>query len=167
MIHGKNITLRLFRETDLEEYVEMTENIMEGGEYWFGSPPSLKKVRDGFSKNGMWDIGNGTMLIVDKQGNKLGEIFFFKPQEYFEGFEIGYRIFRPLERGKGTMTEALRIFTAFLFGTKPIQRLQLMVAEGNIPSWKVAEKCGYTHEGTARKAMFSKGRYLDLRMYSI
>ncbi len=107
------------------------------------------------------------MAICSKDGRLLGSIFFFKPQGYIDGYEIGYRIFRPDERGKGLMTEALRIFSSYLFAIKPVNRLQLLVAEGNTGSWKVAEKCGFKKEGQLRNAMFIKGTYHDMRIYSL
>jgi RimJ/RimL family protein N-acetyltransferase len=39
--------------------------------------------------------------------------------------------------------------------------------EGNLGSSRVAEKCGFTYEGTMRKATFNQGEYHSLRLYSL
>src|SRR5262249_16928344 len=44
---------------------------------------------------------------------------------------------------------------------------QLIIAEGNIASERVAQKCGFTYEGTARQAMFARGRHSDMKIYSL
>ena len=43
----------------------------------------------------------------------------------------------------------------------------LIIAEGNIASERVAQKCGFTYEGTARQAMFARGRHFDMKLYSL
>ena len=42
----------------------------------------------------------------------------------------------------------------------------LIIAEGNIASERVAQKCGFTYEGLARQAMFARGRHQDMKLYS-
>jgi RimJ/RimL family protein N-acetyltransferase len=41
------------------------------------------------------------------------------------------------------MTEALRIFCAYLFAIKSIPRLELATVVGNASSSRVAESCGF------------------------
>lgn len=167
MLEGKRINLRLFKEKDVPKFVELTSNIIENGEYWFGEPPSEVKLKKKFSENGFWERDWGRMLIEDKQGKIIGNLNFFESIPYSEGYEIGYRIYRPEDRGKGYMTEALRLFIAYLFALKKIERIQVCAFEENVASWKVAEKCDFTYEGTLRRAVYQKGKYHDLRVYSI
>ena len=124
-------------------------------------------MRRKFEENGHWGDDEGTLVICDKAGGILGNIGFFKFMHYAEGFEIGYRIYSPDERGKGYMGEALRVFSAYLFELRPLPRLQVNVLEGNKPSARVAEKAGYKYEGTLRNLVFSHGRFHNLRMYSL
>jgi RimJ/RimL family protein N-acetyltransferase len=80
---------------------------------------------------------------------------------------VGYIILRREDRGRGYGTEALRIFSAYLFDAKPTERLQLVTMAGNVPSRRIAEKCGYQLEGTMRKFGFVRGKYVDAVMYSL
>ncbi|MGE5631130.1 MAG: GNAT family N-acetyltransferase, partial [Caulobacteraceae bacterium] len=125
MLKGKNIILRTVRESDLEELYNTTSNIDERGDYdaLFLQSEPLYKAR--FKENGFWDNDFGTLLITDKTGRILGDISFFKGLKYCEGYEIGYRIYRKENRGKGYMSEALKIFSAYMFSIKPIPRLQV------------------------------------------
>jgi RimJ/RimL family protein N-acetyltransferase len=76
-------------------------------------------------------------------------------------------MFDPLQQGQGIMTEALSLFTDYLFQSTKIHRVQLIIADGNIASEKVAQKCGFTYEGTARQAMFARGRHWDMKLYAL
>ena len=97
----------------------------------------------------------------------VGEITYFKGLWYMPGYEIGYQIYRKEDRGKGYITEALKIFTAYLFDAKQINRLEIELSAGNIASRKVAEKCGFKYEGLKRQAIFSRGKYEDAELFSL
>ncbi len=57
--------------------------------------------------------------------------------------------------------------TDYLFGAKKQHRIQLDIVPENTASRRIAEKCGYQLEGTARGAFFNAGRNQDLLIYSI
>lgn len=65
------------------------------------------------------------------------------------------------------MTEALPLLARYLFETRTLRRLQLTVVVGNLASKRVAAKCGFTGEGIARKAVFLRGRHVDLEWFSL
>lgn len=167
MIEGKNINLRLIRKEDLDEILELQNDLSNRGEFLgleLGSEVSIKKH---FDETGYWEKDFGKMLITDKAGNILGDIIFFRGMRGCEGYEIGYQIYKQENRGKGYLTEALKLFSAYLFELRPINRLEICVFNNNIPSRKVAEKCGYVYEGTMRQAYFARGKYHDLQLFSI
>jgi RimJ/RimL family protein N-acetyltransferase len=92
---------------------------------------------------------------------------FIKEPSYQSGYEVGFVVFRREDRRKGYTTEALRIFSAYLFELKPIPRLQLGTHVDNVAARRVAEKCGYKLEGTLRQAWFARGTYVDYALYSL
>ena len=65
------------------------------------------------------------------------------------------------------MTEAVRLFTDYLFDLHKINRIQLTAVVGNEGSKRVAEKCGFKSEGILRQAMFHTGRNVDIEMFSL
>lgn len=64
------------------------------------------------------------------------------------------------------MTEAVQLLTDYLYATKKINRIHLVIVPENAASRRVAEKCGFTLEGTARGAFFNDGRNQDVVLYS-
>ena len=167
MIEGKNINLRLFRESDLEEYYEMTSRLSIIGEYWGLKLTPMVKLKEDFARDGFWNESYGRILITDKDDRPIGNINYFKAAPYTDGYELGYRIFDPEERGKGVMTEALKLFIDYMFALRPINRLQICFVPENIGSKKVAEKCGFKFEGTMRGCTYEAGKYLDIELFSL
>jgi ribosomal-protein-alanine N-acetyltransferase len=55
----------------------------------------------------------------------------------------------------------------YLFTTKPINRIRLVIHPDNTASRRIAEKCGFRREGTARGAWYNKGRYQDVDIYAV
>jgi [ribosomal protein S5]-alanine N-acetyltransferase len=67
--------------------------------------------------------------------------------------------------GRGYATDAVRIRTKFAFGELNLHRI-----EGHTmnPAMKrVYEKCGYHHEGVARRKFWRDGRWHDADLYAI
>ena len=83
-----------------------------------------------------------------------------------EPFLMG-TVFKRQDRGQGVVSEALRLFSAYLFEWKKTPRLQLLIDKNNAPSRRVAEKCGYKREGTLRKSFFIRGEYVDCDLFSL
>lgn len=167
MIVGKNITLRVFKEEDLPVVLELMNDVLETGEHYPLSIRTLPTLRKAFQDNGFWSRDSGRLLIVDRDDRIVGLISHFTGSHYSVGLEIGYQIFRRQDRGRGLMSEALRLYTALLFEMYPIERLQVCIDEENIGSWRVAEKCGYQYEGFMRHTIFERGEYRGSKVYSM
>jgi len=167
MIRGKNIILRLTRRDDLPEIHRLMENLETRGEFWPLGIRSLSKLSQDFDSDGFWAQDHGFLQITDLDGRLIGNIGFFQGTPGGEWFETGYRIYRPEDRGKGYMTEALRMFSAYIFTLKHFPRLQLCAHPDNAGSCRVAEKCGFTREGILRKSFFLHGEWHDTVVYSM
>jgi [ribosomal protein S5]-alanine N-acetyltransferase len=167
MIIGKNINLRTVRGSDLNEIYNLHCDINNRGEFdtlGILAEPLFKKD---YQEGGFWKESMGTMVITDKEDKIIGSVSFFKSIPYFNGFEIGFNINDPQKRGKGIGTEATLLFIAYLFEVKEMNRLQATTLTENISSIRVLEKCGFKLEGRARQAVFNRGRYMDVNIYSI
>lgn len=167
MLIGKKTILRVIKRDDVEEFLALSNDLSQTGEYYPMRILSEQDFRNKFAENGWWAEDSGLMMITDKSGKIIGNIGYFVSDKHIVGFEVGFRILRQEDRGKGYMTEALKIFSAFMFESKPITRLALNTISGNTPCMKAAEKAGYTHDGTLRKAIFNRGEYHDLEMFSM
>lgn len=167
MIIGRNIKLRLMTMDDVELYVTLYNDLAHRGEFYPVNFLSVEKYKRNVAENNGWGPTLGSLMITTMDDRVIGKVAYFKTTHYLEGFEVGYNIFDPDDRGKGYGTEALKIFTAYLFEAHNIARLELNANPENIGSLRIAQKCGYSYEGRMRKATFVRGTLHDLDKYSI
>jgi ribosomal-protein-alanine N-acetyltransferase len=167
MLRGELVDVRLFRENDLDELVRLWQDVHARGDYYPLGLTSGAVRRREFFETGYWQDGLGRMAIVDKEGRLQGQLLSFRPSTYLSAIELAYIILNPESRGKGYMTEAVRLLTAYLFDLHNVNRIQLTVMEGNEGSRRVAQKCGFKSEGVLRQAFFQKGRFVDIELFSL
>ena len=79
--------------------------------------------------------------------------------------ELGY-IVAPGARGRGVGSAALRQLTAWAFDELGALRIQLIIDAENAPSRRIAERCGYVHEGTLRSSHLKQGFRIDAELWS-
>ena len=166
MIQGKDITLRPLHEQDLAVFFSLLGALPLISEFIFKDLISEFKFKKQFEKTGFWEDEKGIIAILNKENNIIGAVF-FEPCYPMEAIELRYCIFEEKDRGCGYMKQALKLFSAYLFATKKIHRLQLFIPDYHKASIAVSQKCGYIFEGIARRALFFKGKYIDLCMYSL
>ena len=143
----------MFKEDHLTEYSEIINNLSHMSAYWPATIQPAAKLKKEFDENGFWKDDYKLLLLTDNEGNLIGEVDTFKTSPNLKGPEVGFRIFKQEDYGKGFMTEALQLFSAYLFqADSTILRLTLLIHSGNAASLRVAEKCGYKREGTLRNA---------------
>jgi RimJ/RimL family protein N-acetyltransferase len=167
MLNGKLIHLRPVRQADLEKLYDFHVDIQNRGDYFPRGILSQPAFQRGFQENGFWGKEDGMLVIANPAGEILGHIEFFKTVNYLDEYELSYQIYSIEQRGKGVMTEAVTLFVRYLFETKRMNRLRLIIHPDNAASRRLAEKCGFKHEGTARGAWYNKGRHHDVEVYSI
>jgi RimJ/RimL family protein N-acetyltransferase len=167
MLKGQSITLRLVRETDLDQlYIHHLE-IDARGDYYPRGVLSQPAFRKQFQETGFWGKDDGTLIMVSPQDEILGHIEFFKTVNYLDEYELAYLVYSTEQRGKGVTTEAVNLLVRYLFETKRVNRIRLVIHPDNRASRRVAEKCGFKHEGTARGAWYNRGKHQDVEIYAI
>jgi [ribosomal protein S5]-alanine N-acetyltransferase len=80
--------------------------------------------------------------------------------------EIGYVLDRKYWN-QGYMSEAVNAIMEFGFREMLLNRIEAKCEVNNIGSARVMEKVGMQLEGILRQQLFVKGRYWDLKIYSI
>lgn len=80
--------------------------------------------------------------------------------------EVGYALGRAYW-GQGLMPEALQAVITFCFSALPLNRIEALCLVENHASARVMEKVGMRYEGLLREAFCHRGRYCDLKLYSI
>jgi|LGOV01.1.fsa_nt_gb RimJ/RimL family protein N-acetyltransferase len=167
MIIGKRVKLKLFEaKEEIITYSKMYNYIASRSDLDHTEVGSIFKRITDFNNSKFWSYKSGTMMIMNEVNTFIGTIGYVRISEY--ELSVGYRLLLPSARKRGYMTEALKIFTEYLFDSIPnIVRLSLYTASNNIPSKRLAEKCGFEFEGTMRKAYFYRGNIHDQDVYSI
>jgi ribosomal-protein-alanine N-acetyltransferase len=167
MLVGKKVILRTLREPDLDRLYDLASDVRDMGDYWPLSLPSEIRWKKRLGETGWWEEDHGGLLITDHEDNIVGQVLFFKLEPYASFYELGYRIYKPENWGKGYMSEAVSLLVAYLFATRPVNRIQATTMAGNEASQQVLKKCGFQFEGIMRKAYFHQGQSHDLHLYSI
>lgn len=167
MLEGARITLRPVRETDLEAMYAAHVEIRNRGAFFPLGVQSEPAFRRSFAENGFWEREEGTLLIMTAEGEMAGHIEFFKPVVYWDAFELSYCLYADRFAGQGFTTEAVQLLVDYLFGAKKQHRIHLVIVPENAASRRIAEKCGFALEGTARGAFFNGGRNHDVVLYSL
>jgi len=81
--------------------------------------------------------------------------------------EFGIAIGEKSEWDKGYGTDALRAICDFGFGELRLERIGLLVYEGNSRGRRAYEKAGFTIEGTMRRAHYAHGRHEDVHVMGL
>lgn len=166
MLEGKQVILRPVRQCDLSAFINAHTEISARGEFFPLAVTSESALRRNYAETGFWEQDEGTLLIW-RADVLVGHIEFFRPVNYWDAYELSYQLYGAEHAGRGDTTEAVRLLVDYLFGTKKVNRLSLVIVPENAPSRRIAEKCGFQLEGTARGAFFSGGRNVDVLIYSL
>ena len=156
------MNLRLVEKEDLPLFADWLNNSQIIGEFNPIRQVSKAEIEKGYEKR---SFEQTEFIIEKKDGTKIGYIWHFA-HPMTNVLEIGTFLI-PDERGKGYAPEATKIIVDYLFLSKNIVRIQAGTQAENIASQKSLEKCGFTKEGTHRKEMFNRGKWVDICIYSI
>jgi RimJ/RimL family protein N-acetyltransferase len=167
MLKGKAIMLRPVLDTDLDQLYTYHIDIDNRGDFFPRGILAQPAFRKQFQETGYWSKEDGMLLIVSPKDELLGHIEFFKTVNYLDEYELSYQVYAPEQRGKGVATEAVQLLVRYLFEAKRVNRIRLVIHPDNLASRRLAEKCGFRHEGTARGAWYNKGKHQDVEIYAI
>ena len=167
MLAGKSVTLRQVRDVDLDELYDAHTSIRNRGAYFPLGVMSQTAFRREFGEHGFWQKSEGMLVIESPEGEIAGHIEFFRPVSYWDAFELSYQLYDDQYAGRGFVTEAVQLLVDYLFGTKKEHRIHLVIVVENAASRRVADKCGFTLEGTVRGVFFNDGRNQDVLLYSL
>jgi ribosomal-protein-alanine N-acetyltransferase len=167
MFCGQTIQLRLMRDTDLETVFTCMSDIRNRGDYFPINIHAEGWWRRHFEDDGFWSQDSGMLLMTNLAQAIIGHIEFFRPVAYLDAYELSYLIYDAGERRKGATTEAVSLLTKYLFETKKVNRLQLIIHPDNAASQRVAQKNGFVDEGVMRGAWYHRGQYHDVKVYAL
>ncbi len=113
---------------------------------------------------------NMTWAIVEKEtGEIIGSIGFeedkYRPN--INSKEMGYSLAKS-RWGRGYMTEAAKRLIRYGFDELKLVVLMIRTSDTNVRSQRIIEKCGFTYEGTLRRAYRTYDKNMrEVRCYSM
>jgi RimJ/RimL family protein N-acetyltransferase len=116
-----------------------------------------------------WNDGLGAFFAVVGcgSGDVAGSIALHVIDRELANVEVGYWT-AAAARGRGLTTRALTILSTWALDNAGAERVQLRADVRNTASLRVAEKAGFTREGTLRASGFNarEGRRIDYAVFS-
>jgi RimJ/RimL family protein N-acetyltransferase len=105
-------------------------------------------------------------FAIASESEAFGVIGYIGGQDVYRfSAEVGYWLGEEYW-GRGIMTEAVKVFSDYLFETFDFNRLFAGIFSSNPAAARVLEKAGYTREGTLRAHVTKNGELLDEHLYS-
>ncbi|HTP11438.1 MAG TPA: hypothetical protein VMP08_24465, partial [Anaerolineae bacterium] len=93
LVKGPHVYLRTVQDRDLDQLYLYQCDVEGRGAYFPIFFDSASEFKHEFEKDGFLTPDNGTLLICDHTDRMMGVMYFFKATPYFDGYEIGYRLF--------------------------------------------------------------------------
>lgn len=166
-LKGERIKLRSLRESDSKDIALYGNNkkIWKNLTDVFPSPytqqKALKRIKKIRNKKDLISLG------IISEGKLVGEVIAsFREDVDSRKVFIAYWVGEPFWNN-GIASEAVYLFTKFLFKNKDIKKVQARVFSWNEISKKVLEKNGFKLEGIMRKAIYKDKKYCDEYLYGI
>jgi RimJ/RimL family protein N-acetyltransferase len=110
--------------------------------------------------------GLDLMMLAREDDQIVGWIYLTDVDSYARSAQIGYGV-RPHARGRGFATEALVAVSRWALTAGGLQRVWLSVNTDNLASLRVAQKAGFTQEGTLRRASLEEDGLHDVAVLAL
>lgn len=160
-----NIVLTSISEDMIDDIAAYTQSVENAGPFFNLSFRSRDYWLTMLKGGGIWSKEKG-YLAIHFNSELCGVIWHFS-HGLENSLEVGINIFNPASRGKGVGKNTVMLYVNLLFTNLPINRIQYNMASHNLASEKLALRCGFAYEGLHREAIFVRGSWMDLKLYSI
>jgi RimJ/RimL family protein N-acetyltransferase len=110
------------------------------------------------------------MLVVALPGDEsrlVGMVNWFWECRETDWRRLGVGLYDPAVRGRGVGTDALRLWTGYLFETTDALRLDLATYSGNVAMCRAALAAGFAEEARMRSARRWRGGVHDALVFGI
>jgi len=168
----ERLHIRPYRPADAEALVEaVRESLDSVGRWlpWCHPGYSLAEALDwiarceqAIARSEAYDLG----VFCRGSGQLLGSVAINQIRPTERTGNVGYWLRRSAQ-GRGLALEALAGIPALGFERLGLQRLEIVIALGNQPSRRLAERCGAVFEGVAARRLPLHGEWVDAWIYSL
>jgi RimJ/RimL family protein N-acetyltransferase len=176
IIQGEKVILRDRLVSDADSFVSWQTH----GEWrfldapWEGLKESLTineeiDIRERFIKScaDLLPSPRNTVIIADKSNRPLGWINGYQDSRSTDTIMVGIDIREDDMLNAGAGTEAIELWIDYIFTNSNVHRLGLDTWSFNPRMIHVAEKVGFTYEGSQREVICWEGEWLNLIHFGI
>jgi diamine N-acetyltransferase len=172
MLKSQDIQLRAIEPSDLD-FIYILENDPEVWQVGNTLIPYSKYQIEQYVLSTQHDLFSEKQmrLMIDRvlpgPGNiPIGAVDLYDFDPYHKRAGVGI-ILIPEERGKGIAQEALSLLVRYCFEILDLHQLFCSITEGNIPSIRLFEQCGFIQCGTRKEWRFLNGTFMDELMFQL
>ncbi len=170
VIETERLLLRPFRYTDddaMLQYWVADEHIQSlYAEPVYTTKEAVKGLLDAYIGSYERKDVYRWAIIFKENAACIGQIAYFLVDSRNHFAELEYCIGADFQC-RGLATEATKAVIDYGFTRIGLHKIQISHKEGNLPSKRVIEKCGFRYEGTLRDFFFADGAYIGRRYYSM
>ena len=162
--------IRAYEDTDTGELLAaVRESVQDlwpwmpfgGASYSAGDAAAwIRASREALALGTMYDFA-----VIDDQGRYCGGCGINQINKLHRFANVGYWV-RSSRMGQGIAVEAVQAVVAWAFANTTLNRLEAVVATGNVRSHRVALKAGAVLDGGLRQRVVVDGQASDAALYS-
>jgi RimJ/RimL family protein N-acetyltransferase len=162
------VTLRRLTEADVDAVAEFCADPLIQTWLPLPSPYTVEAARWFVTEfaNQQQESGRGLVLGIEAENRPAGAIDLTRTDWASRNTEIGYWL-GPWARGRGVMRSAVAQLALWALQEQHFERIELRIATGHVASQRVADSCGFVHEGVLRNAGSIHAGRVDLIVYSL
>ena len=166
----EEIDLTLVHESFCSKYVDLAKENYEYLANWLSWPPHVK-TRDDFLKfvqKCLHDYADGKSIMcgIFYHGELVGNICYSNIDWNLKKVEIGYWL-ASSHQGKGIVTRSCQKLIRVAFDDMGMHKVQMNVAENNLPGRSVCERLRMTIEGIVTNAEYLNDRIVSHAIYGL
>ncbi|MEM7039336.1 MAG: GNAT family protein [Bacteroidota bacterium] len=164
----EHLELRTWSQDDgpaLLELILANEAYLRQWLPWLDFRRTPDQVRNYINQAQMATIGKGDRYFgIWNAGKMVGEISHHDGDRIHRRAKLSYWLGEGFQ-GKGIVTRSCEALVQDLFLKQNLNRLELRVAAGNLPSQRVAERLNFVQEGQLRQVEWLYDRFVDHLVY--
>ena len=164
-IETERLLLRKLEMEDAEDIFEWVSDPQVTAYLFWRTHQSIEDSRDFIDWVTAGDFACWGVVLTEN-GKVIGNCFLHNVNFEHKRAEIAFNIARK-HWNRGYATETARAIIKFGFERWHLNRIEGTCMVGNRTSARVMEKAGMTLEGVMRKYVYTKGKFHDMKLYSI
>ncbi|HKD97754.1 MAG TPA: GNAT family protein [Micromonosporaceae bacterium] len=108
-----------------------------------------------------------SLAVVDPDDRMVGSVTWYWESRDTDWRRMGIALYNPAARSRGIGTEAMALWTTYLFDTTAARRLDFCTYSGNAAMCGVGRALGFVEEGRFREARPWEGDVYDAVVYGV